>query len=981
MVHCSTNLQTADSMQLECLLRLVELTAPRETAQAIVEMVQRHFGCSALVVMWLDDVAEAIGTEGMGRPERADMQRVAALMAAEQPMRVDGRRVDVRLDDDRAALLLRFPDEVSVPVLDALAPCMRLAGVHLRRALQLQDLHLSHKQLEHSETLQRALFAISDLAGSDRDMPDLLRGIHRIVSTLMYAENFFIVRYDAERDSLRFLYFADVEDKEVPDTSEDIPMAGLRDTLTWHLIVEGRALMGTMEELRTQVATPLRPVGPDSYDWLGVPMLRNGKARGALVVQSYQEGIGFTPEDRALLEFVGSHILTALERKRNQEDLEQEVRLRTLELAEANRGLQLEVIERQRAERLQAALFHIAQLATADIDENEFYERLHAVVGELLNAENFFIALLSDDRRILSFPYYVDAGARRTVSREVGRGLTEYVLRTGAPLLGDSARIAGLGRSGEVDPARIGRPAFCWLGVPLRVDEMPIGVVVVQSYTESVSYGAADQELLSFAALQIANSIHRRRSAVTLQRANAELEQRVAERTRELREQILQRERAQDQLKHQVMHDALTGLPNRGFLRERLDRILGRLREEPGRRCALLYLDVDRFKVVNDSLGHLAGDEMLKAVAGRLLKCVRAPDMVARLSGDEFAVLIEDVGDRIAAEDVAQRVLDTLGVPLQLAGRELDPSVSIGIAIGDGNYVVADELLRDADIALYRAKELGRKRYMLFDDTLAKTAIDVLAMEGELRQALRRGEFEPYFQPFCRLADGEVVGYEALMRWNHPRDGVLGPAAFLRVAQDGGHIEAIDWRVFEAACGLIQRLHESRPFLTINVSALHLQHADFDRRLVRLLERTGLDPARLIVEVTEGSLLDDPERVRATLERLRGLGIGAALDDFGTGYSSLSYLHSLPLRMLKIDRSFVHALDEGMPATTTVVAAILALARALGIQVIAEGIETAAQRNALLRMGCEFGQGFLLGRPAPIERWADAVPAVVAGGA
>jgi len=492
-----------------------------------------------------------------------------------------------------------------------------------------------------------------------------------------------------------------------------------------------------------------------------------------------------------------------------------------------------------------------------------------------------------------------------------------------------------------------------------------------------VSYGPPDQELLSFAALQIANSIHRRRSAVSLQRANTELEQRVAERTHELREQILQRERAQEQLRHQLMHDALTGLPNRGFLRERLDHVLAQLRHDPQRRCALLYLDVDRFKVINDSLGHLAGDDMLKAVASRLLKCVRAPDMVSRLSGDEFAILIEDIGGTEAAGEVARRVLDTLGVPLQLVGREIDPSVSIGIAIGDGNYVVADELLRDADLALYRAKELGRKRFMLFDETLAKTAIDELAMEGELRQALRKGEFEPYFQPFCRLADGEVVGYEALLRWNHPREGVLPPGDFLRVAQDSGQIEAIDWRVFEIACSVIQQLPESSPFLTINVSALHLQHADFDRHLVRLLERTNFNPAHLVIEVTEGSLLDDPERVRATLERLRGIGIGAALDDFGTGYSSLSYLHSLPLRMLKIDRSFVHALDEGTPATTTVVAAVLALARALGIQVIAEGIETPAQRNALLRMGCEFGQGYLLGRPAPLGHWIPARPVVL----
>jgi diguanylate cyclase (GGDEF)-like protein len=977
MDHCSATAASADSLQLECLLRLAELTTPRETAQAIVDLAQRHFGCSALVVMWLDDTPEAISAHDHREPSREELWRVGALMRNARNIASDGARVEVRLADDRAALLLAFATDAPIPSPDAFEPCMKLAGQHLRRALQLADLHQSHKQLEHSETLQRALFAISDLAGSDRDMPELLRGIHAIVSTLMYAENFFIVRYDAELDNLRFLYFADTEDTEVPDPSDDIPMDGLRGTLTWYLITGGKALMGSIDALQKQIPGPLLAVGPDSVDWLGVPMLRNGKVLGALVVQSYQEGFGFTGEDRALLEFVGTHILTALERKRNQEDLEQEVRVRTLELADANRGLQLEVLERQRAEHLQAALFHIAQLATVDIDENEFYERLHAVVGELLNAENFFIALLSDDRRILSFPYYVDAGARRTASREVGRGLSEYVLRTGVPLLGDGEKIEELARDGEVDPARIGRPAKCWLGVPLRVDDKPIGVVVVQSYTESVSYGPPDQELLSFAALQIANSIHRRRSAVSLQRANTELEQRVAERTHELREQILQRERAQEQLRHQLMHDALTGLPNRGFLRDRLDQVLAQLRHDPQRRCALFYLDVDRFKVVNDSLGHLAGDDMLKAVANRLLKCVREPDMVARLSGDEFAILIEDIGDPDAAREIARRVLDTLGMPLQLAGSEIDPSVSIGVAIGDGSYIAADELLRDADLALYRAKELGRKRFMLFDESLAKSVIDVLAVEGELRHGLRKGEFEPYFQPFCHLESGEVVGYEALLRWNHPRDGVLPPDAFLRVAQDSGQIEAIDWRVFETACKEIQRLPGSSLFLTINVSALHLQHSDFDRRLVRLLERTGFDPAHLVVEVTEGSLLDDPERVRATLERLRGIGIGAALDDFGTGYSSLSYLHSLPLRMLKIDRSFVHALDEGTPATTTVVVAILALARALGIQVIAEGIETVAQRNALVRMGCEFGQGYLLGRPAPVDHWIPAPRAVL----
>jgi EAL domain-containing protein (putative c-di-GMP-specific phosphodiesterase class I) len=308
-----------------------------------------------------------------------------------------------------------------------------------------------------------------------------------------------------------------------------------------------------------------------------------------------------------------------------------------------------------------------------------------------------------------------------------------------------------------------------------------------------------------------------------------------------------------------------------------------------------------------------------------------------------------------------------------VAGKELQVTASVGIAIGDGHYAAADEVLRDADIALYRAKELGRKRFELFDETLAKNVVDVLALEGELRQALLHDQFEPYFQPICALdGTGQVLGYEALIRWNHPQRGVLRPGDFLKIAEDSGLIESIDWRMFELSCRLLLQHARTDTFMTVNVSALHLRHADFDRRLVQLLERTGLPPSRLVVEVTEGALLDNPERVRATLERLRAIGIGAALDDFGTGYSSLSYLHSLPLRILKIDRAFVQELDKGAnTSSTTVVAAILALARALNIQVIAEGIETRIQHAALMAMSCEMGQGYLLGHPAPIAHWLE----------
>ncbi|HEX2596550.1 MAG TPA: EAL domain-containing protein, partial [Luteimonas sp.] len=772
-------------------------------------------------------------------------------------------------------------------------------------------------------------------------------------------------------DSIRFLYFVDSVDPDGPVAGTEFPLDRIKHGPTWWVIREGKPLIGNSEQHQSQVPGPMNLHGADSTDWLGVPMLRDGNVQGVIVVQSYLEQEVFTSADMALLGFVSQHILTALDRKQTQEDLERRVEERTHQLAEINETLRQEVIERERGERLQSALYQIAALASTDESSQRFFAHVHAIVSELINADNFYISLLSGDGETLEFPYRIDQKGEHPASRPLGRGLTEYTLRTGRAQLVDGSEAArALVEAGEIDSSYIDSPTACWLGVPLIGTDGTLGVVAVQSYTADVRYNPRDAELLTFVSYQLASSIQRRRAAEALLLSNVRLEERVEERTLELREQIAVREQVEAQLKHQVMHDPLTGLPNRLYLRDRLERALAGVRRNDKRQFALLYLDVDRFKVINDSLGHLAGDQVLQEVSRRLNECVREPDVVARLSGDEFALLLEDAPIPQTACKVAQRVLEALQRPLVVNDHELQPSASIGIAIGDQRYHATDELLRDADIALYRAKSAGRQRFVLFDESLQRTAMDVLGIEHELRAALSSGQFEPYFQPLVRLADETIVGYEALVRWNHPQRGVLAPGDFLRVAEDSGQIEAIDWQMYRMACMAGSALVRDGGFITINISPRHFQSEDFDARLLAVAGEAGFDPSRLRIEVTEGTLLGDPAAVAKVLQRLREACIEAALDDFGTGYSSLGYVDRFPLKMIKIDHSFIAPLgQEHEPRSLAVIGAILALARSLGLEVVAEGIESQDQLRILRGMGCLYGQGYLFGRPQPAEHW------------
>ena len=848
---------------------------------------------------------------------------------------------------------------------------------------QYDQLAANLVRLQSAERLQRALYTIAEQAGTARSLPEVMHTMHDIVRTLMYAENCYFVLHDARTDTVRFAYYADIADPDPPHPEHQYPLEEMRYTPTWHLIRGGQALRGPLDEIARQVQGPLQAAGPMCVDWLGVPMRRGDEVIGAIAVQSYRDDARYSAEDQTLLSYVAQHIQSALERREAHVDLERRVHERTEALREANRVLQQQVLERQRGERLQASLFRIAELAGTSDSLEAFYAAVHRVIGGLLYARNFYIALLSDDGRELQFPYSVDERDAVRRPRRIGRGLTEYVITRGTAVLVNESDMQALREAGEV--VQSGSDSVCWLGVPLVLGERTVGALVVQSYMPEHRYTARDQDLLTFVSYHIANALDRRRSADTLKAAYADLERRVAERTRalalanrDLREQVAERERAERRLKFETLHDSLTGLPNRNLLVQRLEHALERHKLDNQRRFAVLFLDLDRFKVINDSVGHLVGDDLLFQAGSRIRGSLKSQDVVARLGGDEFAVLIENVHGLDEVTRLADRIIASMQAPFQLGQKEMFTSVSIGIAMAEPHYVRPEELLRDADSAMYRAKAEGLQRWAVFDDLLRRDAVLLLDLEVDLRRALARGEFVPYYQPITRLSDGATVGYEALVRWLHPQRGVLEPGQFLAVAEDNGSAEAMDWMVFERVAAEARQLLGDSGFVSINLSARHFRSSGLTARLLALLGRHDIAPERLRIEVTERVLLDNPDEFKRTLAELREQGIAVSLDDFGTGYSSLSYLHQYPLQALKIDRSFVIALDDGEAGNGyAVIRTVQALASTLGMSVIAEGIEDSVQNDLLLKLGCPYGQGYLYGRPQPLSTWISAPPANV----
>jgi diguanylate cyclase (GGDEF)-like protein/PAS domain S-box-containing protein len=446
----------------------------------------------------------------------------------------------------------------------------------------------------------------------------------------------------------------------------------------------------------------------------------------------------------------------------------------------------------------------------------------------------------------------------------------------------------------------------------------------------------------------------------------------------------LERLRAEERIRHDALHDALTGLPNRTLLLDRLRIALARARRDRSH-VAVLFLDLDHLKVVNDSLGHDAGDDLLRAVGPRLAEVVRPSDTVARFGGDEFAVLLQGVSGETGAIAVAERIVAAFAAPFTVAGEPRFGSASVGLVVtGPDGPRTPEELLSDADAAMYRAKERGRGRYELFDAGLRDRITSRLRMEADLRRALEgEGRLWVAYQPFWRIPERRIAGVEALLRWEHPERGPIPPSEFIPVAEESGLIVDLGTRVLRAACGQVARWQAETPFrdlqLTVNVSARQVAGPDLVATVAAVLEETGLPPRALGLEITEGLLLEETPATGQTIRALQALGARLILDDFGTGYSSLRYLQRYPLDGLKVDQSFVSGLGPDGDGDVAIVEAIVGMGRALGMRIIPEGVETDGQLRRLAALGLRYAQGYLLSRPLTAEGLCGLLAAEGAG--
>ncbi|MFB0982124.1 MAG: EAL domain-containing protein [Alteromonadaceae bacterium] len=827
--------------------------------------------------------------------------------------------------------------------------------------LAKEDISLldKYRKLEDRYT---ALFKLNQLSHDCADLSTFFAQVHHSFAAIMRAENFYVALYDQTLSTLEFVYHVDEKD-EYP--LGKFLLKEFEGSMTCYVIETARSLLATPEVAATLISNKsIKRLGTDSTDWLGVPLLNNGVVIGVMAVQSYSEETRYQTVDLELMEFTAQHIVSAMTRLQDHERLQNAVNSRTRELMQKIR-------EQEKSELLQESLFKISALtndATLHIDE--FYSMVHNIVGQLINAQNFYITKYDQKSKTLSFVYYLDQNSKDvevdSQPRTLGKGFTEYIIRCGETQLLNYQQMYALYEQGETTEPQ--QATKSWLGVPLIHSGVVLGAMVLQSYNLATKFTKQDAELLKFVSQHVSSAIKRRELLAFERQSHILLEQQVKLRTVALEDEIKQRKQAEEQLRHTASHDILTGLPNRTLFINLLNHAIACHKRKVDLKFAVLFLDLDRFKVVNDSLGHHAGDLLLQEIAKELKVLVRDKDTVSRLGGDEFVILIEDLDSNAEAYDIAQRITDFLAAPFIIENQSIFIGTSIGVLFNDERYDSADIMLRDADTAMYHAKDKGKGRYEVFDSSMHNKVQNALELEADIREGISNNEFSPYFQPIVDLRNENVVGFEALARWKSVKRGFVYPNDFIPLAEETNLVMAIDFLILEKSCLQLKAWEKACSrndlYVSCNLYGDHFFSTTLSADIEEIIRRVGIKPNQLRVELTERALLESSDLVLDNMNALKKLGVKILLDDFGTGYSSLSYLHRFPIDVLKIDRSFINNIHEH-DNHQAIIKTIIDLATNLQMATVGEGIENLADAQLLTTMACMYGQGYYYAKPMP----------------
>ena len=837
------------------------------------------------------------------------------------------------------------------------------------------------KKYRQAISMQSSLLQLSELASSLTNIGDFYSALDPIVKNLLITDSFHITLLN-DKNELTLAY---CDNPKETKTLEQHNVNGWTKSLTGLVFTQLHPIVCSGLEKKQLIKDHnLTLLNTKCLGWLGVPLKKGNSVIGVIALQSYNEKLIYDDRDFALLQFIAEHLVSAIERVQCREQLENNIVVSAQSLTETNKHLQREIAERKKADQIHRVLLAISEITATTPDLNLFYTALHKEINVLLPANNFFIALTSQNNEWIDFPYYQDEKCESSPSRSFSNGLTELTITAGEPILVNHGKMTTLNDDGSTTEVIREAQTFnqfefkSWLGAPLIDNNKVFGVFAVYHYEDDNAYKTSDLEIVKFVSQHIATAISRMKIQTDINNSNEALEQAFNDRTQELqrsnlnlRMQIEERRKAEAQLFYEAHHDALTKLPNRAMFTDRLNYSLRHLKRHPSHQFAVLFIDLDRFKVINDTLGHHAGDLFLVEIAKRLQECVRDNDILARLGGDEFVILLDSLQSEYDVEEVAGRIINKVGQAFNLDEHTLYSNASIGIAMCGSHYKESNEILRDADAAMYQAKSMGRGRYVFFDESMREQLLASLTLEQELRVAIKEKQFELHYQIISELENTKTIGFEALLRWSHPTKGLLSPSEFLFMAEETGMILEIEIWVIQEVCSQLKRWKNSieykNAFIGVNLSGRHLNQSNQLNQLIELIKVNTIEPQRLILEFNESAFSQHSEVALKSLKKLKAFGVKLALDDYGAGLSSFNFLHGYPFEFIKLDRSFIKTLN-GDNNNLSLVKALHELGSKFGYRLVAEGIESEAMLEKLKTVGCEFGQGFHISRPGRIGK-------------